>query len=77
MAKDAYLQAVRGAAICAMVAIHVLPQEEWAVAVRPLLNFCVASFIFLSGYLTPRDKTANLLLLYKRRMEKTAVPYAL
>lgn len=56
MAKDLYLQAVRGIAIAAVVLIHCLPQEAGSVAVRPFLNFAVAIFIFLPGYLTPREK---------------------
>ena len=56
MAKDRYLQAVRGAAICAVVLIHCLPQCDASVAVRPFLNWGVAAFIFLSGYLTSEEK---------------------
>ena len=56
MAKDRYLQAVRGAAICAVVLIHCLPQCDASVFVRPLLNWGVAAFIFLSGYLTSEEK---------------------
>ena len=56
MAKDRYLQAVRGAAICAVVLIHCLPQCDASVAVRPFLNWSVAAFIFLSGYLTSESK---------------------
>ena len=56
MAKDRYLQAVRGAAICAVVLIHCLPQRDASVAVRPFLNWGVAAFIFLSGYLTSEEK---------------------
>ena len=56
MAKDRYLQAVRGAAICAVVLIHCLPRCDASVAVRPFLNWGVAAFIFLSGYLTSESK---------------------
>ena len=56
MAKDRYLQAVRGAAICAVVLIHCLPQCDASVAVRLFLNWGVAAFIFLSGYLTSESK---------------------
>lgn len=52
MAKDRYLQAVRGAAITAVVLIHCLPQCDVSVALRPLLNWAVAAFLFLSGLLT-------------------------
>lgn len=56
MAKDRYLQAVRGLAIIAVVLIHCLPASDATVAVRPLLNWAVAVFIFLSGYLTDEEK---------------------
>ena len=56
MAKDQFLQAVRGVAICAVVLIHCLPQCDASVFVRPFLNWCVAVFIFLSGYLTSEEK---------------------
>ncbi len=52
MPKDRYLQAVRGAAITAVVLIHCLPQCDASVALRPLLNWAVAAFLFLSGLLT-------------------------
>ena len=52
MAKDRYLQAVRGAAITAVVLIHCLPQCDASVALRPFLNWAVAAFLFLSGLLT-------------------------
>lgn len=61
--KDQYIQALRGLAIAAVVLIHCLPQSSAAsAALRPLLNFSVALFIFLSGYLTPRGRCATLVL---------------
>ncbi|WP_321974306.1 acyltransferase family protein [Paratractidigestivibacter sp.] len=59
MAKDRYLQAVRGLAIAAVVLIHCLPVSNTAIAVRPLLNWAVATFLFLSGYLTDETKVAG------------------
>ena len=76
MAKDRYLQAVRGAAICAVVLIHCLPQCDASVAVRPFLNWGVAAFIFLSGYLTSESKIKAGGVL-SGRLKKTLVPYAL
>lgn len=58
--RDPYLQVVRGLAIAAVVLIHCLPQEAASVALRPFLNFAVAAFVFLSGYLTPRERTADV-----------------
>ena len=76
MAKDRYLQAVRGAAICAVVLIHCLPQCDASVAVRPFLNWGVAAFIFLSGYLTSEEKIMRGGVL-SGRIKKTLVPYVL
>lgn len=56
MAKDRYLQALRGLAISAVVLIHCLPQCAASIAVRPFLNFSVALFLFLSGVLTNERK---------------------
>ena len=59
MPKDRYLQAVRGAAITAVVLIHCLPQCDVSVALRPLLNWAVAAFLFLSGLLTAEARIAR------------------
>ncbi len=59
MAKNQYLQAVRGVAIAAVVLIHCLSQYDVAVALRPFLNWAVAVFLFLSGYLTNEQKVAG------------------
>lgn len=56
MAKDLYIQALRGFAIAAVVLIHCLPQCEASVALRPFLNWSVAMFLFLSGVLTTEEK---------------------
>lgn len=74
--KDLYLQAVRGLAISAVVLIHCLPQAAASVALRPLLNFAVTSFVFLSGYLTPRGRAADARSFLRRRVGKIAAPYA-
>lgn len=51
MAKDRYLQALRGLAISAVVLIHCLPQCAASVAIRPFLNFSVALFFFYPVFL--------------------------
>ncbi len=73
--KDLYIQAVRGLAIAAVVLIHCLPQEAASVTLRPFLNFAVAAFVFLSGYLTPREKAADADTFLRRRLGKIAAPY--
>lgn len=59
MAKDLYIQALRGLAIASVVLIHCLPQCEESVVLRPLLNWSVAMFLFLSGLLTTEEKVAR------------------
>lgn len=73
--RDLYIQAVRGLAIAAVVLIHCLPQEAASVALRPFLNYSVAAFIFISGYLTSRRKVAGPAMFLRRRFSKIAVPY--
>lgn len=73
--RDPYLQVVRGLAIAAVVLIHCLPQEAASVALRPFLNFAVAAFVFLSGYLTPRERAADAGAFLRRRIGKIAAPY--
>lgn len=75
--KDLYVQALRGLAIAAVVLIHCLPQLAVSVAVRPLLNFAVALFIFLSGYLTPKERVRDVRGFWGRRLGKILAPYAL
>lgn len=74
MAKDRYLQAVRGVAITAVVLIHCLPQYDVSVALRPLLNWAVAAFLFLSGLLTTEARIARGGVL-GRRIRRTLPPY--
>ena len=59
----------------AVVLIHCLPQEAAAVALRPALNPAVAVFVFLSGYLTPRERVADVGVFLRRRVGKIAAPY--
>ena len=73
--KDLYIQTVRGLAIAAVVLIHCLPQEAASVALRPFLNFAVATFVFLSGYLTPKERAADVGTFLRRRIGKIAAPY--
>lgn len=54
--KNIYLQSLRGLAIAAVVLIHVLPTSDLTLFVRPLLNWGVALFLFLSGMLSPESK---------------------
>ena len=54
--------------------IHCLPQCDASIAVRPFLNWAVAVFLFLSGYLTSERKVLGGGVL-KRRFLRTLPPY--
>lgn len=75
MPRDPYVQAVRGLSIAAVVLIHCLPREPWAVAARPPLNFAVAAFVFLSGCLTPRSRVSDPAAFVRKRAGRVAAPY--
>ena len=61
-------------AIIAVVMIHTTPAGQWQIFCKPFINFAVAAFIFLSGYLTKTDN-ANWLKFYTRRISRVMVPY--
>ncbi len=68
------IQYLRALAIIAVVLIHTCPMGLWQVVCRPFLNFAVALFLFLSGFLTsPPD--GSWLQLYKKRISRVFVPY--
>lgn len=72
--KDPYIQALRGLAIAAVVLVHCLPESPVSIAARPLLNWAVALFFFLSGMLTgkrerPREE------VFRRRILNVLGPY--
>ncbi len=72
--KNENIQHLRGLAIIAVVLIHSNMSDGLRVAIRPFVNYAVALFLFLSGYLTKLN-IDNVRELYKRRIIKVAVPY--
>ena len=64
----------RAIAIIAVVMIHTTPAGQWQVFCKPFINFAVATFIFLSGYLTKADNE-NWLKFYVRRITRVLMPY--
>lgn len=72
--KDQRIQTFRAIAIIAVVMVHTMPPGNWQIFLRPLINFPVATFLFLSGYLT-RDSNENWSAFYRRRLSRIAVPY--
>lgn len=70
------IQMLRGLAIMAVVIIHTVPYDMIAVFVRPLVNFAVSMFLFLSGYLTSSgDMKEDYWRIIKRRLIRVLVPY--
>lgn len=68
------IQALRGLAIIAVVLIHTCPSGLSQVFVRPFLNFAVAMFIFLSGYLT-KTENEDWIHFIKKRCLRVMIPY--
>lgn len=54
--------------------IHTTPSGEWQVFCRPFINFSVATFLFLSGYLT-KTENDNWYHFYKKRITRVIIPY--
>ena len=61
-------------AIIAVVMIHTTPAGQWQIFCKPFINFAVAAFVFLSGYLTKTDND-NWPKFYTRRISRVLVPY--
>lgn len=74
--KNQKLQILRAIAIIAVVMIHTCPSGKWQVFIRPFINFAVATFLFLSGYLT-NIETSDWKTFYKKRIIRVIIPYVI
>lgn len=72
--KNQKIQILRALAIIAVVMIHTCPPGKWQILIRPFINFAVATFLFLSGYLTNME-TSNWKFFYKKRITRVLIPY--
>ena len=72
--KNENIQFLRGIAILAVVIIHSSMPDRLRVVIRPFVNYAVALFIFLSGYLTNIDISDKKNFM-KKRIIKVIVPY--
>lgn len=72
--KDRNIQIFRAIAIIAVVMIHTTPAGQWQIFCKPFINFAVATFIFLSGYLTKADND-DWLAFCRKRISRVLVPY--
>lgn len=70
------VQILRATAIAGVVIIHCCPNGLPQVFVRPLVNFCVALFVFLSGCLTKAEQ-GDLRAFYRRRVSRVLPPYVI
>ncbi len=68
------VQIFRAIAVIAVVMIHTTPIGLCEVYCRPLINFAVATFLFLSGYLTTIENK-NWIAFFKKRILRVLVPY--
>lgn len=72
--KNNDIQLLRALAIVAVVCIHTCPIGMSQVVFRPFINFAVALFVFLSGYLT-KIENDNWMRFYKKRIIRVLFPY--
>lgn len=68
------IQVIRAFAIIAVVMIHTTPMGKYQIFCRPYINFSVATFLFLSGFLTKID-TDNWSTFYRKRITRVLFPY--
>lgn len=68
------IQAFRAFAIIAVVMIHTIPGGLPQVFIRPFVNFAVATFVFLSGYLTKLEYD-NWSKFFSKRISRVLIPY--
>lgn len=74
--RNTTIQVLRALAIIAVVMIHTTPSGYWQVVCRPFLNFSVAMFLFLSGYLTKTDNQ-DWSAFYRKRIIRVLIPYVI
>lgn len=72
--KNNLIQIFRALAIIAVVMIHTTPPGEWQVFCRPFINFSVATFLFLSGFLTKIEQK-SWYAFCKKRIIRVIIPY--
>lgn len=66
------IQVMRGLAIIGVVFLHCTPGGLPSVYLRPLVNFCVGMFIFLSGLLSDAEHWKPV-----KRIVKVLIPYVI
>lgn len=74
--KNNTIQLFRALAIIAVVIIHTTPEGVCQIVYRPFVNFSVATFLFLSGYMTKAENN-DWGTFFKKRIKRVAVPYVI
>lgn len=72
--RNNMIQIFRALSIIAVVMIHTTPLGECQVFCRPFINFSVATFLFLSGYLT-KTENDDWYVFFKKRIIRVILPY--
>ena len=72
--RNNMIQIFRALSIIAVVMIHTTPSGVWQVFCRPFINFSVATFLFLSGYLT-KIENDNWYVFLQKRIIRVIIPY--
>ncbi|MCR5545830.1 MAG: acyltransferase [Lachnospiraceae bacterium] len=71
------IQIMRGLCIVAVVFIHVCFGSAYDLYISALGNYCVGSFLFLSGFFTYEKRVFPVGKFYKKRGLRILVPYLL
>ena len=69
------IQILRGWAILAVVAAHVLFGSPYELYINGWVNFCVGCFLFLSGFFIGEEHMTSLKGFYQKRMLRILIPY--
>lgn len=79
--RDPYFQAIRGICMCAVILIHCQAQghsvasEYYQIVLRQIINFAVATFVFMAGFFARPYKLSGG--VYWNRLKKLLIPYIL
>lgn len=74
--RNNMIQVLRALAIISVVMIHTTPLGTCQAVCRPVINFSVATFLFLSGYLT-KTENDNWGNFCKKRIIRVLIPYVI
>lgn len=74
--RNNMIQVFRALSIISVVMIHTTPLGACQAFCRPFINFSVATFLFLSGYLT-KTENDNWLNFCKKRIIRVLIPYVI